>query len=161
MSWPCFPKSPGKHAIGQCWDEEVSADKTYEIFICPTQAEPLRVLDILLHEMIHACVGLKEGHKGTFRKLAKEFGLAGKMTATFAEEGGELWLKLSTMSTRLGVYPHAAMEAKGGLPKQPSHWVRFVSTNEDSYKIVANLKKVEEFGPPQDPWGDPMEPVNG
>jgi hypothetical protein len=44
---------------------------------------PSRVLDVLLHEMIHAACP-EAGHKGVFRTLAKRAGLAGKMTATNA-----------------------------------------------------------------------------
>lgn len=155
-----FPKAAGHRAIGQCFDTPVSADETYEMFICPTQAEPVRVLDIALHEMIHACVGIEAGHKGPFRKMAKEFGLAGKMTATVAEEGSELHKRLSRIARSLGKYPHAAMKPKR-MPKKPNPWVRYVSPQEETFKVVVNENRVEEFGPPRDPWGNEMEPVNG
>jgi len=45
--------------------------------------DPSRVLDVLLHEMIHAATP-GEGHRGMFRTLAKRVGLAGRMTATVA-----------------------------------------------------------------------------
>ncbi len=45
--------------------------------------DPSRVLDVLLHEMIHAAVP-ESGHRGPFRKLAIRCGLTGKMTATVA-----------------------------------------------------------------------------
>ena len=51
---------------------------------------PSRVLDVLLHEMIHAAVP-EDGHRGRFRKLAKRCGLTGRMTATVA--GPELSAK--------------------------------------------------------------------
>ena len=154
-----FPKGRAR-AIGQCWDKTVSKDDTFEIFICPTQSEPVSVLATLLHEMIHACVGIECGHKGPFRKMAKEFGLAGKMTATYAEEGSELWTELQQVATALGRYPHAPMTKKRG-PSKPNDWVRYVSPQEDTFKVVVNVKRVDEFGPPRDPWGNEMEPVNG
>ena len=150
-----FPRGHAK-AIGQCWDKGSSADATYEMFICPTQAEPVKVLGILLHEMIHACVGLEVGHKGPFRKMALEFGLCGKMTATTVEEETELHRTLSKMAGSLGKYPHAPMrkQAKGS---KPNKWVRYVSVHADKYRVVINCDRVEEHGVPRDPWGDEME----
>lgn len=142
-------------SIGQCWARNLSADKTHEIFICPTKAEPIRVLDILLHEMIHVAVGLKCGHRGKFRELAKSVGLSGKMTATRAEPGSELHRQLEKLAERLGGYPHAAMSKKYRASKQ-SKWVRFMSPNETTFRVVVNIDKVTEHGVPRDPWGDAM-----
>jgi len=152
-----FPRASAM-AIGQCWDPKVSDDGTYEIFICPTQAAPIRVLDILLHELIHAAVGTEEGHKGKFRQLAKEFGLAGKMTATFAEDGSELHAELASLATQLGHYPHAAMTKKK-KPTKPNKWVRYVSKTETTYRVVINEDRVEEWGIPCDFNGEEMELV--
>ena len=59
---------------------------------------PSRVLDVLLHEMIHAACP-DAGHKGMFRTLAKRVGLTGKMTSTVAgpelAEKFETWLQNS------------------------------------------------------------------
>lgn len=156
-----FPRGHAK-AIGQCWDPEVSADGTTHLFICPTQADPMRVLDILLHELIHAAVGIKEGHKGMFKKLAKEFGLEGKMTATTVTPGSELHRQLAKIQTSLGKYPHAPMQKKA--PKKGSGgsgWVRLVSPEDDTYKVVISPKVLEAHGAPQDPWGNEMELVGG
>jgi hypothetical protein len=144
-------------AIGQCFNKTQSADETFEIFVCPTQADPLVVVATLLHELIHAAVGTEEGHKGKFRTLAKEFGFAGKMTATFAEAGTELHTTLVTLHGRLGDYPHAVMTKKKKATK-PTRWVRFKSTINDDFKVVANIDKVDEHGAPHDPWGEEMVP---
>lgn len=153
-----FPRA-SSNAIGQCWDSKVSEDDHYEIFICPTQGAAGRVLDILLHELIHAAVGLKEGHRGKFRKLAKEFGLAGRMTATFAEEGSELHSQLQVVAGRLGKFPGAAMSKKKPGPIKSNGWTRFVSVNIDTYKVITNDSQVAEYGAPLDPQGDEMVPV--
>jgi len=153
-----FPRASSK-AIGQCWSPEVSGDETHEIFICPTQAAPIRVLDIHLHELIHASVGIKEGHRGNFRKLAKEFGLAGKMTATFAEDGSDLHRELASIATALGEYPHAAMVKTQKVASKDNKWVRFVSRTEPTYKVVINRDRVSEWGVPCDFAGEEMELV--
>lgn len=68
-----FPRGTNK-AIGQCWSPEVSSDGTTNLFICPTQAEPVRVLDILLHELGHAALGVEAKHGSKFRKWALSVG---------------------------------------------------------------------------------------
>lgn len=104
-----FPRgSRGKRrAIGQCWDGSLSADKRPHVFICPSQADGARVLDILLHEQIHAAVGCDAGHKGAFVAACKAVGLAKPWTATTA--GPELVGSLNAIAERLGAYPHAAL----------------------------------------------------
>lgn len=150
-----FPRASAM-AIGQCWDPKSSEDGTYEIFICPTQDDPVRVLDILLHELIHAVVGIDEGHKGMFRKLVKEVGLAGKMTATIAEEGTTVHAELKVIADRLGKFPHAKLTKKK-KPSKPNKWVRYVSTTENKYRVVVNIDQVELHGAPMDPFGEEME----
>src|SRR5215510_11432827 len=68
--------------IGECWAETASKDGSIEIFISPTLADPMRVAGVLAHELVHAAVGLDEGHKGRFKRLALAIGLTGKMSAT-------------------------------------------------------------------------------
>ncbi len=153
-----FPRAASR-AIGQCWDPETSADGTTQIFICPSLGDTVQVLSTLLHEMIHAAVGIKVGHRGAFRKLAKEFGLAGKMTATFAEVGSELHLKLKEIVSSLDKYPHAPMQKR--IKKSvTSSWIRLVSTEVPEYRVTISSKILEEHGVPVDPWGSEMEPVN-
>ncbi len=53
--------------------------------------DPSRVLEVLLHEMIHAACP-NDGHRGAFPRIAKRVGLTGRMTATVA--GPELKTKL-------------------------------------------------------------------
>lgn len=101
-------------AIGLCWSNEVSADGTYEIMISPTVADPIQVADILIHELIHATIGLKEGHGKNFRKAALALGLTGKMTATTASD--TLKTKIAEWVSVIGNYPHAVLggENSGG-----------------------------------------------
>mgnify|MGYP003677205383 CR=1 FL=1 len=97
--------------IGECWYPGASADASHEIFISPTIADAVRVLDILAHEMIHAICGPEAGHKGPFKRVALKIGLTGKMTATTA--GPELLETLESIASDLGEYPHAEMSTSG------------------------------------------------
>ncbi len=154
-----FPKGGSGKAIGQCWSEECSKDGYFELFVSPEIDDPSRVLDVMLHELIHAAVGTEEGHKGDFKMLARAFGLEGPMRATVVSEGSELWGRLQVLVGSLGEYQHSAMTNKK-KPAKENKWVRFVSTTELTYKCVINVDRVEEFGAPVDPWGEAMEPVN-
>jgi len=155
-----WPKAGGSKCIGQCFYPEGSADETTEIFISPEMDDSARVLDILLHEMIHASTGPGVGHKGIFRKMAKEFGLEGKMTATTVSDGSELHITLTSIIEKLDKYPHAKLTHTKKVTKT-NKWVRYVSTTIDTYKVVVSLVSVAEWGVPRDPLGKEMVPVNG
>lgn len=101
-----FP-SKGGAVIGQCWSDIVSGDGHFEIFIHPSKDDPSRVCGILTHELIHAAVGLAEGHKGLFKKMAHALGLEGKMTATTEGEHWHEWA--DPIISSLGDFPHAAL----------------------------------------------------
>jgi hypothetical protein len=93
-----------RKAIGQCFSAAMSKGKHAEIFICPTQSDTLKVVDILAHELIHACYPLA-GHKGDFRKCAKDIGLIGKMTSTQASDKFNQWTQENIIDV-IGKYPH-------------------------------------------------------
>lgn len=151
-----WPKASRK-ATGQCWSPSASADKTTQMYVSPTQDSPVKVLDILLHEMIHAAVGCEHGHKGPFRTVAKSFGLMGKMTETYAEEGSDLEALLIGISDQLGPYPHAAMTKTDSKARvYPYKWSRLMSINDRSYTVTISPRLMETHGRPVDPWGDEM-----
>lgn len=111
--------------IGECWSPQASADKTTEVFICPSQSNAVDVLAILLHELIHAAVGLECGHKGAFKRVALALGLEGKMTATIP--GAALKADLAAIVATLGEYPHAALNtALSGRKKQTTRMIKLI-----------------------------------
>jgi hypothetical protein len=107
---------PSKHAtglrnrrIGECWSLDASDDQTFEILISPLLGDALQAADVLAHEIVHATVGLKHGHKGEFARCARKIGLVGKLTATTAGEG--LKQILQQIIDEVGEYPHAKLRA--------------------------------------------------
>jgi hypothetical protein len=90
---------------GECWSDENSKDGHFEIMVSPTIDDPMQVAGVLAHELCHACVGIKEGHKGPFKTLALAIGLEGKMTAT--TEGEAFKRYLTPILEDVGPYPHA------------------------------------------------------
>ena len=86
--------------------------------------EPARVLDVLLHEMIHAACP-NDGHRGKFPKLAKRVGLTGKMTATVA--GPELKATLAEfLADRLPPMPNGHGDISSQRKKQSTRMRKYV-----------------------------------
>jgi len=95
----------GKVTLGQAFDPSISADGTFEVFINPILDNPVDVIAVLAHELIHVEAGIACGHRGRFASVARAIGLTGPMTATVP--GDELRGKLQRIVAELGVYPHA------------------------------------------------------
>jgi len=108
-----FPSRSGlstkKRRIGECWDATASADGNFQISVSPTLDDPIRVAGVITHEVVHAVVGLKCGHKGAFGKCAAAVGLTKPWTATGETE--ELTSSIRDWIERLGPYPHGALSA--------------------------------------------------
>lgn len=76
---------------------------------------PLQVAAILAHELVHAAVGIDEGHGKGFRRVAKGIGLTGKMTATVPGPVFESTIK--PILKEAGPLPHGQL--KTGALKDP------------------------------------------
>jgi hypothetical protein len=90
--------------IGECWTDKVSADGTHEIFLrCDTDNSE-DIAATLVHEVIHAVVGVEHQHKKPFGKLARLMHLEGKLTAT---KGGEAFKEMIAPAlAKIGPIPH-------------------------------------------------------
>jgi hypothetical protein len=131
-------------SIGECWNDTVSADGHFEIFLKPTTQTASRIADILTHELVHAAVGLAAKHGKKFRDCATALGLEGKMTSTVA---GQAWYEWALpVLDRLGTFPYAAM-AKGvssAKPKQKTNLLK-VECNECGWLARVTAKWVEPY----------------
>ncbi len=140
--------------IGQCWSEKCSGDKERShIFLHPELTDSERVLDVLLHELVHSAVGTECGHRGEFRKVAVAVGLEGKMTATVA--GEELKGRLNRIVKNIGTYPHPGLTAADRGKKGS----RLVKVQCGSCGCIARMtrKWIEAPGPPTCGCGYEME----
>jgi hypothetical protein len=151
-----FPGGRGKtnKAIGQCWPSNLSGDKSHEMFISPVLDEPSRVLDVLIHEAIHAADDNKSGHKGAFRRAAIAAGLEGKMTATVASEALKPILK--DWSDSLGPYPHAKLDLNSPLRIRQGTRMLKCSCPDCGYTVRTTAKWID-IGLPVCPCGTEME----
>lgn len=103
---------PEGRTLGQCWHPCQSEDGAPQIFISPVLDQPLEVLGVLAHEMIHA--GLPEAKHGkTFKEAARAIGLEGPPKAT--ETGPRLLADLVIIAEALGEYPHPKLDPKATL----------------------------------------------
>lgn len=100
-------KRESAKVLGQCWARSASDDGVNHLFISPEVNDTARVLDILIHELIHAADDCRNGHKGPFAHAAKALGLQGKMTETTA--GVVLAAETTAIAATLGEYAHAAL----------------------------------------------------
>jgi hypothetical protein len=102
--------SGGKRGMeGECWHPPSSADKHYEIIIKISKDDPLEILGILTHELLHALLPPTVKHGKEFRDIALRVGLEGKMA--HAMPAPPLQERLAAMASALGPFPHAALEA--------------------------------------------------
>ena len=107
--WPSRGATSVKNkTLGQCFDSALSNDKAHELIVTMALDDPMRVADILAHEMVHAIVGTEHGHKKPFRDLALKIGLTGKMTATIA--GDAFKHSVKPILKLIGKYPHAKLD---------------------------------------------------
>lgn len=136
--------------IGECWSGIASGDGTFEIFIVPTIDDPMRIADILAHELVHAAVGLEAKHGRKFGKVARAIGLEGKLTATVA---GPLFLeKVKPILDAVGPLPHARLSddplSRSSAPKKQSTRMLKCECSECGYTARTTAKWLKEAGAP-------------
>jgi hypothetical protein len=152
VGYPKGARGKGK-AIGQCHPAILSGDDKAHVFIHPCLTDSVQVLAVLAHEMIHALDNCESGHKGRFAKVAKAFGLEGKMTETTA--GADLVERLNALIVMLGEYPHALLKESG--KKQSTRMVK-CECPECGYIARTSQKWIDEQGAPLCPCtGKSME----
>lgn len=95
------------NANAECWSNVASADKHFEILIRPDVDDPMYAAALTAHELTHAAVGLREGHKGKFVEVMKALGLTKPFTSTVPTEAFNAWVK--PFVDEVGAFPHARL----------------------------------------------------
>ena len=100
-------------AIGQCWSQSNSGDRTVEILISPELADPVQVFEVLVHELCHATPnGMNHGKP--FQAIAKAMHLE-PHNGTVREpwkstKGTDQFVSVyEDIIEALGDYPHAPL----------------------------------------------------
>ena len=141
-------------ADGQCFPSRDAADRRSQVFISPRIDEPVEVLAVLLHELVHVSDDCRSGHRGQFARTAKALGLVGPMTSTTASP--ELKASLRKLATILGTYPHAALvSSREAKPTQSTRMVK-VTCPACGYLARTTRYWLDLMGPPWCPDGQQM-----
>ena len=138
-----FPSTGSKSHIGQCWSRQSSTHEKNQIFISPALSDPVKVLDTLVHELVHAVDDCRNKHGKEFKRIALSVGLEGKMRS--ASAGKDLILVLEKIAIQLGEYPHGGFRIPHTLRIRPP---RPRARCEDCGYEVPMYKKFLSFGPP-------------
>ncbi len=81
--WPSSRAlSTKKRRLGECWHAAASSDGIKQVFVSPYVSDSMEVLGVLVHELLHAALPDKTGHKGPFKKGCIALGLDGPATCT-------------------------------------------------------------------------------
>ena len=96
-----------RRRIGECWHGSETRDGVSQVFISPLIDDPIEVLAIVAHELVHVALGPNVGHRPPFMKVASALGLEGRPTATVA--GSTFRATATDITLSLGVLPHAAI----------------------------------------------------
>ena len=118
-----------RQRIGECWDKRAAkSGKQSTILISPVLSEPVQILDILTHELIHSALGAGKGHGPEFKKVALAVGLTGPMRSTVA--GPELKKVLEELAKKLGPFVHDPLSNyKSPMKKQTTRMRLYVCDN--------------------------------
>ena len=139
-SWPSKSGLANKkRRIGEAWSAKNSADRSCEVFISPVLKDPLEVAATLVHELVHCAVGVEEGHKGKFTRLAKAIGLEGKMTATHA--GETLKARLQTLKECM----QAGSETMGFYREGMVYFKEDIATAVNKYLLQTALEEAAHY----------------
>lgn len=96
------------HYVISCGDENLSqARLAHELVISRHISDPLRAADILAHEMVHAAVGLPNGHNAAFADCARAIGLEGDAHRTVA--GAAFEDRVRPWLDQAGPFPSATL----------------------------------------------------
>jgi hypothetical protein len=147
--------SSGKrgHMAGECWHPPASADKHFEIFIRVDKADPIEVLGIFCHELVHTLLPPEAKHGEAFKEIAQRIGLEGKMRQ--AMPGPSLRERVHALAESLGPLPHASLNfttASDVPKKQATRYLKAECCAACGYVIRITKKWAKE--------GLPVCPIN-
>ena len=114
-----FPSTGRRGArIGECWHSSTSEDANFEIIIRADIADPVEVLGVLVHELVHVVLPVDAGHGKLYRDAAIKIGLEGKMRHALPNQ--LLRPRLVEVAESLGMLPHARLNIDRGRDNRPA-----------------------------------------
>jgi hypothetical protein len=92
---------------GQYYDGSASTDTLPKLIIRCNTDEPFTILEAVVHQCVHAVVGVEEGHGKTYREVGLQIGLEPPMRTSKA--GKRLSERLHALSAELGPFPNSRL----------------------------------------------------
>lgn len=126
---------------GECWSPDMSADKATEIMVCLRESDPVRIANILTHELVHAAQFLKAkqagktltggGHGKDFKAIADTMDVTvGKGTHALGDPDGAWGTWAKPLIEAAGPMPHSALaEHVAKQKKQTTRMLKFEHEN--------------------------------
>lgn len=149
-----FPSKGGlTKVIGECWRSEASEKGGHHIFINPRLVDPVEIIAVLAHEMVHAADNGEHHHKGVFVRAVRDMGLEGKATATVAGEEFKAWA--TKVVAEIGTYSHEGLTPVSVTKTQTTRMIKLEAAC--CGYVVRTTKKWIETGYPSCPCGNEME----
>ena len=143
--------------IGECWPRVRSSIGVNEIFINPALMQVETMVDVLVHESIHAADDCKSGHKGFFRKTALAVGLTGKMKSTVA--GPELKAWIAAVIAKMPTMEYGSLDLDG-RKKQTTRLLKIECTG-CGCVLRMTQKWLDQSGVPTCGCGEEMSVAGG
>jgi len=144
-------------AIGECWINSASADGTFEILIHPKLANPLKVFEVLVHELCHATSGAFN-HGVNFQKIANTMHLkaigSGRQPWKSTVGNDQFESIYSDIIDSLGEYPHAELKSDRQIKKQTTRLLKACCPS-CGYTVRLTQKWADQ-GLPTCPCGDDL-----
>ena len=145
--WPSG--RPGGKTVAECWSPNCSEGGYYEIFLTPAKSRVHGsdgVVSDLIHELIHAAIGNKHGHKKPFKDAMRKLGLEGKAKSSTLNK--ELCAKIKAIIQVVGPYPHKSM-SPGHRPVK-TQTTRYIKVGCRKCDYICRVTRVhlDDAGPP-------------
>ena len=154
-----FPSTGRKGArIGECWHSSTSDDGNFEIIIRADIADPVEVLGVFVHELVHVVLPVDAGHGKLYKEAAIKIGLEGKMRHALPSQ--LLRPRLVELAESLGALPHAKLNIDRGRDNRPAdrpkkQRARLLKAECDGegcgYTVRITAKWVDDIGAPHLP----------
>lgn len=134
------PKINYSNYDGYCYSRHMSKANINEIYISPFFTEPIEIIFLLAHELIHSIDDCHSGHGARFKSIAKDLGM---------RESGELHhgkyfsaiKAFEAIAEPLGRYPRNGVNYKNSLTV-PNHNYKENRLNELEWKRSINNPKI-------------------
>jgi hypothetical protein len=103
-----YKPSAKKNTIGVCHASWMTMDGINEIYITPLVTEPVDVISLLVHELIHAVDDCKSNHGPGFQKISRALRCTDNRHVPM-NEWRETIERYRAMALQLGRYPRAGV----------------------------------------------------